>query len=314
MTHVFGPVSSRRLGLSLGVDLIPAKTCSYDCLYCQAGRTTDCFMEPKPLIPVQGVIQELKQKLELVTPDIITFSGSGEPTLHSEIDRVIAFIKTVTDIPIALLTNGSLLWKKEVRERILGAHIIMPTLSTASEETFRMIHRPCPGLNLARIIEGLRRFREIYEGRLFLEVILLAGINDSDKELEGLKKVIEQISPDRVQLNTVVRPPADGRALSLDRTRLEEIKNFMGPKTEIIAEVSPKGKTGRHDTFLTALAEMAKRRPLRVLDAAHVLDVPLEEAERLIKGLMMKGGLRRQEHAGEVFYVSTLSENRHKVQ
>lgn len=302
MTYVFGPVPSRRLGLSLGVDLIPAKTCSYDCLYCQVGRTTQKTVQTKAFVPVRKVLDELTKRLEIITPDAITLSGSGEPTLYSEIDKVIASIKRITGTKIAILTNGSLFWQEEVRQRVCGADIIMPTLTTAFEETFRIIHRSHPALSLEIIIEGLRHLRQIYDGQIFLEVFFLAGINDSEKELEGLREVIEVISPEKIQLNTVVRPPADQSAILLDMERLKELRNFFGEKAEIIAEAPLRKTWGKRDPTVESILEMAKRRPLRASDIARLFNMSLEEAEGVVKGLEIKGTLRQQKHLGEVYY------------
>ncbi|MFH1349692.1 MAG: radical SAM protein [Pseudomonadota bacterium] len=304
MTNVFGPVPSRRLGLSLGVDLVPAKTCTYDCLYCQVGRTTCKTVETRPYVPIQDVLNELEQKLEKIRPDTITLAGSGEPTLHSQIDRVISFIKDITDTRIAILTNGSLLWKEEVRHRVSGAHILLPTLTTAFPGTYSTIHRPHTDLNLDMIIEGYKRLRQTYKGLLFLEVVLLTGFNDSEREIEELKGVIEQISPEKIQLNTVVRPPADSIAKALDRERLEEIKNFLGPKAEVVAEVPFLIKReGQSEPLATAVLEMAKRRPLRAVDVANALNISLDETDGLIKGLLIKGSISKREHSGEVYYL-----------
>ncbi len=303
MPYIFGPVPSRRLGLSLGVDLVEAKTCTYDCLYCQVGRTTRKILEPDVLVPVEDVQEDLERSLEGITPDIITFSGSGEPTLHSEIHRVIDFIRSITDTKIAVLTNGSLLWREEIRRRILKADIIMPTLSSASEKTYRAVHAPHQDLHLNTVINGLRLLRKDYRGNLHLEIVLLKGYNDSDEEIEALREVIGRIEPDKIQLNTVVRPPADPRAISLDRQRLEEIKNFLGKNTGIIADIPPKQRHQFYDSMTKAVLEMAKRRPVRELDVARVLDIPPEEAGRIIKGLMIKGALHREEHRGEVYYL-----------
>jgi wyosine [tRNA(Phe)-imidazoG37] synthetase (radical SAM superfamily) len=302
-SYIFGPVPSRRLGLSLGIDLIPIKTCTYNCLYCQVGKTTHKTGATKPFVPTQDVLKELEERLEKIKPDTITLSGSGEPTLHSQIDQVISFIKGVTDIRIAILTNGSLFWKEEVRSRVSGADIIMPTLTTVFEKTFRTIHRPHPDLNLSLIIEGLKSLRKTYRGLLFLEVFFLAGLNDSEKEIDGLKRVVDQISPDRIQLNTVVRPPADSGAIPLDRKRLEEIKELFGDNAEIIADAPLKQKSGQYDSLDTTVLEMARRRPVRAVDLAHVLNMSLGEVEGIITGLLMKGSLRQQEHSGEVYYV-----------
>ncbi|MBU2497442.1 MAG: radical SAM protein [Proteobacteria bacterium] len=302
MGYIFGPVPSRRLGLSLGVDLIPSKTCSYDCLYCQVGRTTHKISEPKALAPIREVIQELKGILEGVRPDYITFSGSGEPTLHPGIDQVIALVKGLTDIKTAILTNGSLFWRKEVRERVLDAHLIMPTLSTAFERTFRAIHRPHKSLSLSQIIGGLRELRQCYTGQLCIEVMLLAGLNDSREEVEALKREIDAISPDRIYLNTVVRPPADARALSLDRKTLEEIKTFFGVKAEIIADLSPQKREQERGPLDAGIMEMARRRPVRVADVANALNRSVDEVESVIQGLIMNGALCGREHLGEIYY------------
>jgi len=302
MTYVFGPVPSRRLGLSLGIDLVPAKVCSFDCLYCQVGRTTEKRMGTKPFAPLDDVLKELKHRLEKITPDTITLSGSGEPTLHADIDRVIAGIKRLTDIKTAILTNGSLLWKEEVRGKVLGAHIIAPTLSTVFEETFRVIHRPHPELKLDLIIDGLMQLRKVYRGQILLEVVLLAGFNDNERELEGLKKVIDQISPDKIQLNTVVRPPADTRAVALDRQHLVNIKAFFGSKAEIIADIPPKRKRQAVDSMIDTILDTTRRRPMRIVDVANAMDLPRDEVEGLVKGLMLKGKLCRENHGGEIYY------------
>lgn len=304
MKYVFGPVPSRRLGLSLGVDLIPSKTCSYDCLYCQVGKTTCLSAEPKAFVPLDAVVKELKQSLERITPDVVTFSGSGEPTLHSGIGEAIAFVKAWSDLRVAVLTNGSLLWREEVRQRVLAADVIMPTLSTANEATYRRIHRPHPDLLLSGVIQGLKALRKAYKGELDVEVVLLTGLNDSPEELDGLKKVLTDINPDRIQLNTVVRPPADGRALCLDRGKMEEVKTFFGEKAEIIAFTAPKQRNQHYESLSAAVMEMAKRRPVRAVDVGHALGLCAEEVESLIKGLVVKGHLRSQVHRDEIYYLS----------
>jgi len=303
-SHVFGPVPSRRLGLSLGVDLIPAKTCTFDCLYCEVGRTTNRTIQTRPYVPVSEVLEQLRQKLLVCRPDVITLAGSGEPTLHSEIDQIIYGIKAFTDTRIAVLTNGSLFWDEEVRRRVQGADVIMPTLSSAFDQTFRRIHRPHPELDLGAIIEGLKSLRREYHGQLLLEVVFLAGINDTEEEEAALKDLIDTICPDRIQINTVVRPPSDSRAKSLDRERLEEIKLLLGKNAEVIAGTSfgKEGLSGQ--SFAKSLLDTVKRRPLRAIDIVNSLDLDPGEVDDLIKGLLIKGYIRRQEHSGEIFYLS----------
>jgi wyosine [tRNA(Phe)-imidazoG37] synthetase (radical SAM superfamily) len=302
MSYIFGPVPSRRLGLSLGVDLVPVKTCSYDCLYCQVGRTTGKILDPEAFVPVRTITEELEEKLEKIAPDTITLSGSGEPTLYSPMAQLISSIKQITDIRIAILTNGSLFWNEEVRAGVLEAQIIAPTLSTVFEETYRAIHRPHADIELGMIIEGLKALRRDFRGFIFLEVVLLAGFNDSAREIEGLKQVIEEISPDRIQLNTVVRPPADSRALSLDTVRLEEIKNFFGDKAEIIADIPPEQRSQVFESYEDTILETARRRPMRAVDLANVLDLPLEDVEGLLEGLIGKGDLSVTGHGEETYY------------
>ncbi len=304
MAYVFGPVLSRRLGLSLGVDLTPPKTCTYDCLYCQVGRTTRITAEPYPFVPAAEVIQELEKKLRQVTPDFITISGSGEPTLHSQIDQIIGYVKNRTGFKVALLTNGSLLWRKEVMERVLRADLIMPTFSTAIEETYRAIHNPHPDLTLELLTKGLKSLRQAFRGELMIEVMLLRGFNDRDEEISALRSAIGDIGPDRIQLNTVVRPPSDRRAVALDRKTLEDIKNGFGPSGEIIAEVRRKGREQRFDTLFSQILEMVKRRPVRAADVSSALGVSLRRVNKLLRTLEKRGSIHSKEHGSETYYVA----------
>jgi len=290
------------LGLSLGVDLIPPKTCSYDCLYCQIGKTTCKAIEPAAYVPVEAVLAELNETLAKVKPDYVTFSGSGEPTLHVGLGRLIAYVKERTGAKVAVLTNGSLLNRPEVRERLLKADVVMPTLSTVREETFRAIHQPHEGLNVAGLVEGLRSLRKSFRGQLFIEVMLLAGFNDKDEEIERLRQVILEIAPDRVQLNTVVRPPADAKAIPLDRKKLEYIKRVFGESAEIIAASPIRGNQHFRGTLSAAVLEMARRRPVTVADVAGALDAPLFEVDKTVKALVHKGELREQTHLGKDYY------------
>ncbi|MBN1848035.1 MAG: radical SAM protein [Deltaproteobacteria bacterium] len=304
MPNIFGPVPSRRLGLSLGVDLIPGKTCTYDCLYCQVGQTTYKITEPKSYTPVQDIVDELKQCLDNTQPDTITLAGTGEPTLDVQLGQVISGIKKITAIPVAILTNGALLWREDVRERVADADIIMPTMTTVFENTFRAIHRPHEKLELLMIINGMKELRSSFQGRIHMEVVFLAGINDTSHEIEGLRAILHEISPDKIQINTVVRPPSDSKAKALDMGQLEDIKVFFGDKAEIIAHVPLKQGKGPASSPSETLLEMAKRRPVRVIDIAHILNKSPEEIERLLKGLLIKGAIQRQEHGGEWFFMT----------
>ncbi|MBN2419299.1 MAG: radical SAM protein [Deltaproteobacteria bacterium] len=304
MPYIFGPVPSRRLGLSLGIDLIPRKTCSYDCIYCEVGKTTDRIMEPFSFASVQDIVKELKEVLSKGSPDVITLAGSGEPTLNMDIGVLISEIKRITSIPVALLTNGSLLWMKEIREKVKGVDILIPTLSSVYEETYRKIHRPHPGLKLDDIIQGLKDMRKEYSGKYFLEVVLLKGLNDSENEISGLKRIINEIQPHKVQLNTVVRPPSEPSAISISSEKLEEIKDILGGNTEIIAAAHIKSTVNNLDSKSDQILEMIKRRPVTIDDISSSLTLNKIETQRFLKGLMIKGQIQEQSHGGNLFYTS----------
>lgn len=308
MTYIFGPVPSRRLGKSLGIDLIPTKTCTYDCLYCQVGKTTKKTLHVETFAPLQAVYKELEEKLRYLSPDTITLSGSGEPTLHRGIGDLILFIRDLTVIPTAIITNGSLLYRPDVRKRILHAHMILPTLSSAFEQTFQAIHRPHGQLRLSQIIQGLIALRSEYKGLILLEIPFLAGFNDSDVEVEALRKTIGEIAPDKIHLNTVVRPPSEPSALPLDRKRLEEIMIFLGGPAEIIAETLFEGGGAYKGERTSAVLEMAKRRPVRAMDIARGLGMQVKDVEGLINGLTVKNLLRSVQHDDDVYYYTTEDE------
>ncbi len=229
--HLFGPVPSRRLGRSLGVDLVPHKVCSYDCIYCQVGPTTQRTLARKEYAPTDEVLAELAEVFQAGCDcDYVTLSGSGEPTLHRDVGRIIAGIKDLTDTPVAVLTNGSLLYDPQVRKDLLRADLVIPSLDAADPETFRRINRPCVGLAFETMVEGLVAFRAEYAGKIHLEVLVSAGINDSDEHIAGLKAIIGRIDPDRIDLNTVTRPPVDDYALPVPREELEHIRQMLGPE------------------------------------------------------------------------------------
>lgn len=300
--HVFGPVPSRRLGLSLGIDLIPPKTCSYNCLYCELGPTTRRTLTEAASLSADEVVQEAAIRLSQSRPDVLTLAGSGEPTLYADLGVVIERLKTMTDIPVALLTNGSLFFREAVRRRVMKADMILPTLTSAFEETFRRIHRPHPDLTLDLVLSGLRALREEYRGSLWLEVVFLRGLNDSEQELLGLRRVIQSLAPDKVQLNTVVRPPSDSRAVPLDTQALEEIKNFLGERAEILLDFPFEGKGHRGGSPETELVKMLRRRPMRPVDAAEVLGLTLEEARDLLDNLCRQGTVRELRQSGQTYY------------
>ncbi len=232
-SYVYGPVPSRRLGRSLGIDLVPLKTCTYDCLYCQLGKTTNKTIQRQEWVPPEEVLIELKDHLP-GEHDYITIAGSGEPTLHTGIGSLIKAVKAMTATAVAVLTNGSLLWLPEVREALCCADLVIVSLDAGEEHLFRLVNRPHPDITFHRMIDGIYEFRRSFSGQYWLEVLLLGGITGLPHPVEQMAEIAGWISPDRVQLNTVVRPPAESSAVPVARCLLECFAAAFGDKAEVI--------------------------------------------------------------------------------
>lgn len=238
MRYIYGPIKSRRLGLSLGLTLTPSKVCNLNCVYCQLGRTSSQFNERKEYIPIEDIFAELKWWLEndpeAKNLNYITFSGSGEPTLNSGIGQLIERIKKISSAQIALITNSSLLNDPLVRRDILLADLIIPSLDAATPEIFAKIERPHPQVRLENIISGLMALRKEFRGKVWLEVMLVAGVNDDIRHIKKLKNIIDEIRPDKIQINSPVRSTAEPGILPVDKPKLEKIKEIFGDNCEII--------------------------------------------------------------------------------
>jgi wyosine [tRNA(Phe)-imidazoG37] synthetase (radical SAM superfamily) len=303
MKHVYGPVPSRRLGFSLGVDLVPYKTCTLDCIYCQLGRTTKKSIKRKLYAQRDDVLGEIKEILSKEHRiDYITFSGSGEPTLNSDIGILIKRVKEITTIPIAVLTNSTLLFMEDVQKDLMKADVVLPSLDAASPEIFRRINRPHHSLNVASVINGLKSFRELFSGQLWLEVMLIKGFNDKSEELSRIKNVISEIRPDRVHLNTVIRPPSEVYAEPLSYTEMLAIRDLFGAGCKIIAEFHGKRHNEVKDVE-ESIIEMAKRRPVTILDIANTLGISEKNAESIIKRLGAEGTITGKRYGTKKYYV-----------
>ena len=298
--HVFGPVPSRRLGRSLGVDLVPFKTCSYDCIYCQLGRTTSKTVERKPWVDLDVVLDQLKEKLN-THPDYITLSGSGEPTLFSQLDVVIDRIKTMTDVPVAVLTNGSLLWQDEMRRELAGADLVVPSLDAGDATTFRMVSRPHESISFEPMLAGLIAFRRQFRGEYWLEVLLVGGYNALDAELDNLRTCIGRIRPDCAQLNTVTRPPAENYAARVSPERLQAIAATFDPPAEVIADFhrpeTAGGTAGREE-----ILELLRRRPCSMEDVADGLSIHRAEAIKYLELLLGEGLVETYSTGVKLYY------------
>jgi wyosine [tRNA(Phe)-imidazoG37] synthetase (radical SAM superfamily) len=297
---VFGPVPSRRLGRSLGVDLVPYKTCSFDCIYCQLGKTTQKTIERREWVPIDAVVEQLETRLSS-KPDYITLSGSGEPTLHSRIGELIARIKALTTIPIAVLTNGSLLWQKELRAQIMDADLILPSLDAGDDETFNAVNRPHAALKHDAIVQGLIDMQQEFRGIYWLEILLVEGINSQPSALDSLAACVKHIKPDRVQLNTVVRPPAEPDVTGLSQSKMAELALRFSPHAEVIADFS---KAFDHPDMMAGLRDvlsLLERRPCSIEDVAHGLGMHRDEVIKYINRLVSQGQIQAK-HTGDYIY------------
>jgi wyosine [tRNA(Phe)-imidazoG37] synthetase (radical SAM superfamily) len=302
--YLYGPVPSRRLGRSLGIDLVPHKICTYDCIYCQIGSTTEKTLVRKEYAPVKEILAEVKSFLEKETSSVdhLSLSGSGEPTLHSHIRSIIEGMKAITSIPIAVITNGSLLYDKEVRQDLLRADIVLPSLDAVSPDVFMRINRPRLGLSVEKVIEGLVEFRKVYKGEIWLEILFCKGVNDGKEELFRMKKVVDRIQPDRIHLNTVVRPPSEKSAVPLNQEEMEEIQAFFGKRASIISEFDRHPAMVSERDIKQEILEILKRRPLSASDLSKGMGILKDELDRYIKPLMEERKIQSRLFGDSIYY------------
>lgn len=301
--HVYGPVPSRRLGFSLGVDILPYKTCSFDCVYCQLGRSGKKTVRRARYFSCPEILGQIRRALgEGRRIDHISFSGSGEPTLNTLIGQLIREIKKITPVPVAVLTNASLLGLKSVREALRPADVVVPSLDAATPSGFRRANRPQPSVRVEDVIAGLAKFRNEFRGRIWLGVMLVKGLNDSPEDVAALKQAITRVRPDRVQLNTVVRPPAESWARPLSRRALDKIRKELGGTAEVVADFRKKQRASGAGDLGQDILAMVERRPVTVLDMASSLGTTAARVRRQLLPLLQGGRVRRVRHKGTVYY------------
>jgi wyosine [tRNA(Phe)-imidazoG37] synthetase (radical SAM superfamily) len=294
-------VPSRRLGRSLGVDLVPFKTCTYDCVYCQLGRTTNKTIERREWVPLDDVAAELTEKLA-AKPDYVTLSGSGEPTLYARMGELIGRIRSMTTIPVAVLTNGSLLWQEEVRRQLMDAHLVIPSLDAGYTSMFQAVNRPHESISFERMLEGLITFREEYAGQYWLEVFLLAGHTAFNSETRKIADCVRRIKPDQVQLNTATRPTAEDYAVMVGRQRLVELATRFDPPAEVIADFRGVHAQSDFKTGRQSVLDMIRRRPCSLEDIADGLGMHRNEVLKHIDELDASGLLEKRTSGGRLFY------------
>ena len=293
--YLFGPVPSRRLGISLGVDLVPHKICSLNCVYCECGRTTKLTIERDEYVPINKVISELNHFLKPHPKlDYITYSGSGEPTLNSGIGTITQFIKkNFPGYKLALLTNGTLFYLPSLRNEVKDVDIILPSLDAASDAVFKKVNRPFPELKIQTVIDGLIELRKEFTGKMWLEIFIIPGLNDTDEEISLLRKAIHRIRPDDVQLNTLDRPGTDDWVQSASRETLMKIADKLDWKTEIIANFQKREQLASYSTDIeSALLQTIKRRPCTVDDLSSTLGLHPNEINKYIETLLERKQIR----------------------
>jgi wyosine [tRNA(Phe)-imidazoG37] synthetase (radical SAM superfamily) len=275
MRYVFGPIASRRLGRSLGVDPIAYKACNWNCVYCQLGRTTPLQYERKEFVPADEVVAEVAEALAqrpAGSVDWITFGGSGEPTLHAGLGRMIRGVKAATDVPVAVLTNGALLYRPEVQADLMPADAVLPTLDAGSEELFQRINRPRPELTFGRLVDGLVAFRRVFGGRLWVEVMLIKGLNDDEAALSDIAAVLERIRPDEVHVNQPVRPPAEGWVEAPDGAALARAASIFGARARVVGATAPCLELSARGDVSEVIIEILARHPMSLEELVQALE------------------------------------------
>ena len=322
MKKVYGPVPSRRLGRSLGVGPIPFKTCDYSCVYCQLGRTTHMTIWRKDFFPREEILNEIKRVIEVESShsykelDFVTFVGEGEPTLCKSLGWLIRKTKEIADIPIAVDTNGSLLYREDVRNDLSQADVVMPSLDAGTAETFRKINRPHRGIVFETVVEGMEKFRQEYGGEIWVEVMLVKGLNDSTEELEAIKSRLSPVEPNRTYINVPIRPPAepwavppDKESIALAHAILRDV-NVVDITAEETGEFSIGGFTNPEDAILAII----RRHPMRaeqVIETSKKFEVEERDVHDSLTRLEESGKIKKVKYREKVFWL-TMEEKRGK--
>ena len=303
--HLYGPVPSRRLGRSLGVNPIPSKTCNYSCVYCQLGRAKHSSNERQRFFPPDDIIGELEEALSIHGDrlDYVTFVGEGEPSLCSDLGSLIAAAKQLRPVPVAAVTNGSLLCRPDVRQELADCDVVMPSLDAADEHTFRRINRPNREVHLEEVVEGLREFRAAYSGKLLIEVMLVKGLNDQEAQLGRLRERLESLHPDEVSINVPVRPPAEAWVQVPDEESLRRAQELLQQAARIDRPEQGSFGTEGQETPLQAIEMIVRRHPMRLEQIGQTLGKPADEdLVATLATLVEVGKLRAVNYRGTVFY------------
>jgi len=305
MRYVFGPVPSRRLGMSLGVDMIPYKTCTFDCVYCECGRTTVHEVTRRQhfasLAPVLDEIsQVLKRGRRL---DYITLGGSGEPTLNVQCGELIREIRRITDVKVAVLTNGSLLTEREVFQDLLEADLVVPSLDAARQSPFERVNRPVTGLSIESIAEATAEFVKAFSGDVWLEVLLAEGLNDSEQDLDALVEAVGRIAPLQAQIGTVERPGTEDWARPVADKVLADFAARLGPQGTVIGSPERDAGGSSGSDISAAVLALVSRRPCTIDDIESSVGGKRPIILGKVRELEEAGEITKYIHKNETFYV-----------
>ncbi len=325
MKYVFGPVPSRRLGQSLGIDPVPLKTCNWNCVYCQLGRTRPLVNQRRDYLPPQEILAQVQEALSAHDPqetalashvpyravpgkaqrgiDWVTFVGSGEPLLHASIGWLIDQVKAVTELPVAVITNGSLLYLPEVRAALVTADAVMPSLDAGSAALFRQINRPHPKASFERLLHGLIAFRRVYQGRLWVEVMLVRGLNDTQDALKDIAAALRRIGPDQVHINLPTRPPAETWVQPPDEDGLMRATAILGETAQVVHPVEGTFDLSGYDSLVEAIVAIITRHPMRQEELEQTLSRRAPgQVDQILAELEASGRAQVVERYGDRFW------------
>ena len=306
MKYVFGPVPSRRLGQSLGIDTIPLKTCNWNCVYCQLGRSVPLTNERREYFPAGDILLEVEQALKSHKSgeiDWVTFVGSGEPMLHSRTGELIRRVKALTPLSVAVITNGALLYLPEVREELSAADAVLPTLDAGNARLYRKINRPHPDTTFERFVDGLVAFRKEYQGKLWVEVMLVRGLNDSEETLREIVAVLKRIQPDEVHINLPDRPPAETWVRPPDEEGLMRALAILGEIARVVHPAEGSFDLSGFENAVDAIISIITRHPMDEVELRRTLEKWTPgQVDKALNDLSSSGRAQVVERYGKRFW------------
>jgi wyosine [tRNA(Phe)-imidazoG37] synthetase (radical SAM superfamily) len=322
MKYVFGPVPSRRLGQSLGIDSIPLKTCNWNCIYCQLGRTVPLTNERREYFPREEILAEVEQALAAHKPgeiDWVTFVGSGEPMLHTGMGWLNRKVKELTEssahrLPVAVITNGALLYLPEVRDELAAADAVLPTLDAGSARLYKKINRPHPDITFERLVDGLVAFRKEYRGKLWVEVMLVRGLNDSEEALREIVAILEQVQPDEVHINLPDRPPAENWVQPPDEEGLMRALAILGEIAHVVHPAEGSFDLSGFESAVDAIIGIITRHPMSEVELRNTLEKWTPgQVEQALEELSISGRAQVVERYGKRFWSASPARYPEKV-